>query len=441
MRRGDTIYALSSGALPAGVAVIRISGPDVRRALDQVCGGTPPARRATLRKVQDPETGELIDKAVVLFFEGPASFTGEDGAEIHVHGGRAVVAALLATLGRLPGLRLAEAGEFTRRAFLNGRLDLTQAEGLADLVEAETEAQRRLALRQSEGSIRARYDFWRDRLVKARALVEAELDFSEEEGVLGAAEGAWREVRALHDELTAALASASGERLRDGFEVVILGPPNAGKSSLLNVLAGREAAIVDEEEGTTRDLVEINLDLLGYPVRLVDTAGLRVANSGAEKEGVRRARLRARSADLVLWLWSDFGSVPPQVETDAEVWIVASKADLMDASALAQARTLSRHVVSAHKRAGLAELLADLGSLVQERWSGAESAVITRERHREAVRDCCDALEGVLAEPSLPSEIAAEHLRRASDALGRVTGRVDVEGLLDVIFSEFCIGK
>ena len=300
----DTIFALSSGRGPAAIAVVRISGPRAGEALKALTGKLPAPREAALARVRDPQTKETIDQALILWFPGPNSETGEDTAELQLHGGRAVIAATLAALARLPGLRPAEAGEFTRRAFENGKLDLTAVEGLADLVAAETQGQRRQALRQLQGALGNRAESWRQRLIKALALVEARIDFSDEadvpEDLLAPALAIARE---LEGEIAAALADGGrGERLREGLTVAIAGPPNAGKSTLLNRLAKREAAIVSPYAGTTRDVIEVHLDLGGWPVTLLDTAGIRETGDPVEMEGVRRARERAQGADLVLWV-------------------------------------------------------------------------------------------------------------------------------------------
>ncbi len=300
----DTIVALASGRPPAAIAVIRLSGPRAAETVRTLCGRLPPPRRASLTTFRDPQTGEDIDSGLVLFLPGPGSPTGEDVAEFHVHGGRAVVAAMLDALTALPGVRLAEPGEFTRRAFCAGRMDLAAVEGLADLVAADTDAQRRQALAQASGVLGARVTLWRSQILEARALAEASLDFADEDDVAtDALEQAKAGAAALREEIAAALAaSGGGERLREGFRVVVLGPPNAGKSSLVNALARREVAIVTEEAGTTRDLFEVLLDLGGFPVIVTDTAGLREAAGLVEAEGIRRARARAEDADLVLWL-------------------------------------------------------------------------------------------------------------------------------------------
>lgn len=430
----DTIFALSSGALPSGVAVIRISGPEVRFALEMTVGRLPAPRTAALRTIRGAD-GEVIDRGLVLFFPAPNSFTGEDVAEFHLHGGRAVVAAFVAFLGYLPGLRLAEAGEFTRRAFENGRLDLTEAEGLADLIVADTEAQRRQAVRLAGGAFRKKAEDWRRRLVDLRAHVEADLDFSDEDDVPEDVSGAIGVgVAALRAEMERELSAGQrGERIRDGFEVVVLGPPNAGKSSLVNALAEREVAIVTDIPGTTRDLVEVHLDLGGYAVTLVDTAGLRDGGDVIEAEGMRRGRARAAAADLILWL-SDQAADPPQevITLGGPVLSVQTKSDLHPLSG-------EEPKVSIYDRASVDRLLHRLSQEAVARLGG-EAPLVSRARQRQCLQQAVDALGGI-GTPDLPMEIVADHLRQAGDALGRLTGRIDVEEVLGSIFSTFCIGK
>jgi tRNA modification GTPase len=405
-----------------------------------------------LARVRDPATGEVIDEALALWFPGPNSETGEDIAELQLHGGRAVIAAALGALGHIEGLRLAEAGEFTRRAFENGRLDLTAVEGLADLIGAETEAQRRQAYRQLKGLLGKRAETWRARMIEALALVEARIDFSDEadvpEDLLGPA---LKIVQGLRDEIADALAGAArGERLRDGLVVAIAGPPNAGKSTLLNRIARREAAIVSPIPGTTRDVIEVHLDLDGYPVTLLDTAGIRDSEDPVEQEGVRRARQRAGEADLVLWVYdaSDDGvrgDVPPFA--NVPIWAVRNKLDLAPvqrSESIRKNEYIASDIVfslSAATGLGVAELLAELGNYAKS-YFGAESSLLTRERHRKALSVTQSALDRVLAEGASGREdIVAEELRLATQSLGRLTGQVDVEDILDVIFRDFCIGK
>ncbi len=439
MSEADTIYALSTAPGRAGIAVLRLSGPAAGMAMAALAGAVPPPRQARRVRFRDPADGAAIDDGLALFFPGPRSVTGEDVAELHVHGSRAVVAALLACLGRMPGLCLAEPGGFTRRAFINGKLDLTAAEGLADLVAAETAAQRRQALRQLEGGLGRLTEAWRERLMVAQARLEAAIDFPDED--LPA--GLWDEVRAaaaaLGAEIGAHLADdRRGERLREGLAVAILGPPNAGKSSLMNLLARREVAITAATAGTTRDVIEVALDLAGYPVTLADTAGLRPAADTVEAEGVARARARAASADLKLVLYD--AARPQELAAladviDADALVIANKIDLLAPGAAPPAGM----ALSVATGAGVEALLARLGAEVAARLAPGAAPLVTRARHREALAACRDALLRFETAP-LP-ELAAEDLRTAARALGRITGRVDVEDMLDRLFAEFCIGK
>lgn len=424
----ETIFALSSGRPPAGLAVVRVSGPQAGGVAARMAGRVPAPRRATRATLRD-EAGAPLDDALVLFFPAPGSATGEDVLEFHLHGGRAVVAAVLAVLARQPGLRLAEPGEFTRRAHANGKMDLSEAEGLGDLIAAETEAQRRQAMAQAAGALSRRVEGWRARLVRALMLVEAGVDFSDEGDVPDSLLAPARaEAAALAGELTDAIAQGRrGERVREGLTVAIAGPPNAGKSTLLNCLAGREAAIVSAIPGTTRDLVEVHLDIGGQAVTLIDTAGLRETADEIEAEGVRRARARAAAADLVLWLSAE-GAPPPSDLAGAVQ--VRSKCDLGEGGAGLP--------ISAATGQGIEALVA-LISARAESLVGGEPALVTRARQREA-------LEGALAhlhraEVTQADELLAEDLRLAARALDRVVGRVDVEDVLDALFRSFCIGK
>ncbi len=437
-----TIFALSSGPPPAGVAVLRVSGPAVRDILETIIGSIPEPRRATLAFLRSGD-GSTIDSGLALFFPGPASFTGEDVAEFHVHGGRAVIAAMIARLSALAGVRPAEPGEFTRRAFAAGRLALTEVAGVGDLLPAGTEAQRRQAVRQASGALRRAFDGWRARLVRARAMVEAELDFADEEDVPDAVSArAWDDVRAVAADIARHLDDGGrGERLRDGAEVVVVGPVNAGKSSLINAFARRDVAIVSDEPGTTRDLIEVRLDVGGYPFTIVDTAGLREAEGRVEQEGIRRARARAAAADLVIAV-SDVRELPGPALGDAgPVLRVGNKIDLID-SPTERARLAAAVdvLVSAETGEGIDSLLAELAAFARERMEPGESSLITQARHRDALEACRRALLSALGH-ALPLELRAEELRHATDALGRLTGRVDVEDLLDFIFRDFCIGK
>lgn len=444
MSDSDTVFALATPPGRGAVAVMRVSGPLAARAVEALTGAPPPPpRRAARRRLADPRTGERLDDALVLWFDGPRSYTGEDVAEFHLHGGRAVVAGVVEVLNRLDGLRGAEAGEFTRRAFANGKLDLTEAEAVADLIDAQTSAQRRQALRQMEGGFGALCDGWRDRLVRALAHAEADIDFTDEDLPDGLDVRVAEAVEVLRAEIGRFLDDGRrGERLRDGLSVAIVGAPNAGKSSLLNALAGREAAIVSSRAGTTRDVIEVQLDLGGYPVTLADTAGLRDTVDEIEEEGVRRALARAALADLRLAVF------------DASVWPDADEATVRllgpdtiavlnktDRRAVAGASVCGHSAlpVSAKTGDGLAALETRLVEAAREALDAGDGAVMTRARHRKALEECRAALGRALS-ASLP-ELAAEDLRLAARALGRITGRVDVEDLLDVIFRDFCIGK
>ena len=441
MTTTSTIYALSSGAGRAGVAVVRVSGPAAGQALVALAGSLPEPRQAVLRHLRDPARGGLLDRALVLWFPAPRSFTGEDCAEFHVHGGPSVIAGLLAALGRIEGLRLAEPGEFTRRAFENGKLDLTQAEGLADLIDAETEAQRQQALRQMDGGLRAAAEGWRADIVRAMALVEAAIDFSDEVDVSTRAFGQAREIAAgLVGRLSAALDdSRRGEILRAGYAVVIAGPPNAGKSSLINALSRREVAIVSDEPGTTRDVIEVRLDLGGMPVVVMDTAGLRAASGRVEQDGIRRALARAAEADLVLWV---VDATAPVLEVPGDliaggrpVLAVLNKVDTgpwLDGADLA---------VSAVTGEGIARLLDEIGRRAMAAAGAVESPLVTRARHRALLSEALAACHAFVAGAEADAELRAEDLRRAAQALGRLTGRVDVEEVLGEIFGRFCIGK
>lgn len=438
----QTIFALASGRGRAGIAIVRVSGPHAGPALERLAGRTPSPRRAVRARIRDG-SGELLDDGLILWFPAPASFTGEDVAELHVHGGRAVIDGLLQALGRCPGLRPADPGEFSRRAFANRKLDLTAAEGLADLIEAETAAQRRQALRQLQGELAGLYDGWRARLLQALAHAEAAIDFADEDLPLDLEAGVSGSVRTLAAELAAHLDDGRrGERLRSGIEVAIVGPPNTGKSSLLNALAGRAAAIVSPHPGTTRDVIEVAIDLGGYPVLLADTAGVRDGVDEVEREGVARARARARDADIrlvvldgALWPHADQATLGLIGETSI---LVLNKADLLalDGPVIAGRPALP---VSALTGQGMAGLLAALEAAVAVRFDTAAAPAPTRLRHRAALETCLDALCRAQASGSV--ELLAEDLRTAAAALGRITGRVDVEQVLDVIFRDFCIGK
>ena len=439
-----TIFATATAAGPAGLAVVRVSGPGAGDALAALAGALPPPRRAARRRLRHPVSGDALDDALVLWFEGPASFTGEDVAEFHLHGGRAVAAALLDALATLPGLRPAEPGEFTRRAFDNGKLDLTAVEGLADLVAAETEAQRRQALRQLDGELGRLYDGWRARLLGALAHLEAAIDFPDDDLPASIVDEADHHILWMLDSLTQHMDDMyRGERLRDGVFVAIVGAPNVGKSSLLNRLARRDAAIVAKESGTTRDVIEVQMDLGGYPATLADTAGLRDTADAVESEGVRRALARASHADLKLAVVD--AAAWPEIDArsraliDDDTLIVVNKTDLVVLSADATLDGRPLWLISCLTGNGVEALVAGLAAAIEARYAPGAAPALTRARHRAALKDCAAALERCRAAPA--PELAAEDLRLAVRALGRITGRVDVEDLLDVIFAEFCIGK
>lgn len=444
----DTIFAPATAAGRAAVAVVRVSGPATLSIVEALVGKPPKPRVAALRTLR--HAGVDLDEALVLRFEGPASYTGEDGAEFHVHGGRAVVEALLGALRDL-GLRLAEPGEFTRRAFENGKLDLAQAEGVADLVDAETEAQRRQALGQIGGALSRRYDRWRDLLVQSLAMLEAAVDFPDEDLPEAVAERARPGLRTLNTELAAALADVErGRRVRDGFRIALVGAPNAGKSTLLNGLVERDAAIVTDTPGTTRDVIEVPLVLAGYRVLIADTAGIRETADAIEAEGVRRARAWAEEADLRLWIVDGF-HVDHGLVLDAAVragdWLVLNKADIADPATLdaVEANWASEglRVVRLSARSGEAVdlLRGALGAHVADLLSGAEFPAATRLRHAERLREASAYLDRALSEVGLEVELAAEDVRLAARALEKITGRVDPEDVLGRVFSTFCIGK
>jgi tRNA modification GTPase len=437
----DTIFALSSGALPAGLAVVRLSGPGAGPALEALCGRLPAPRAASLATFRDTETGAAIDRGLALWLPGPASFTGEDCAELHCHGSRAVVARLYEVMTRRPGLRGAEPGEFARRAFANGKLDLTEVEGLSDLIQAETEAQRRQALALAGGALARLFEGWRAELIDLRAAIEARLDFADEGDVPDALPADFLDsVRLLRAEMAELMAGhRMAERVRTGFRVALVGRPNVGKSTLLNVFAGRDVAIVTPEPGTTRDVLEVPLDLGGYPVILCDTAGLRDAASLAESEGVRRARASAERADLVLLLDDGVGEPPEPDFVGAPVWRVCTKSDLRQL-APSSPQLAPRFAVSAKTGEGIDRLQAALTEAAAAGASPSAEAALARPRQLAAVRRADAAIALILQEPQ-PDEVAADLLRQASDEIGRLTGRVDVEDVLDRLFAEFCIGK
>ncbi|EGZ26307.1 hypothetical protein PHYSODRAFT_479901 [Phytophthora sojae] len=456
----DTIYALSSAPGKAGVAVIRISGEQADSCLQQLSKSTalPEPRVAALRKLYHPKTKEHLDDALVLRFPHPKSFTGEDIVELHTHGSVAVVSGVLEALSHVPHCRAAEAGEFTERAFDNNKIDLVQVEGLADLLSAETEAQRGQALRQLSGDVGEIYEGWRNSLVRCLAYTEAMIDFGDDEDDVtdAAYEAAVDRVRVLADSIRGHLADGRrGEILRSGVQVAILGPPNAGKSSLLNVLARRPAAIVSSIAGTTRDVVQVPLNIAGYPVIVSDTAGIRETEDLVEKEGVLRAQQCASDADICV-LMMDNAELLHNDEYQSYLKegaiAVLNKSDQFDEDEIG--RVISTFdteqrdqllVISCAEGDNIDVFVDNLAAAVKEKLemssgASANGALITRERHRQNLVECLSCLERFLADP-YQSEIAAEDLRRAVMAIGRILGRIDVEDVLDVLFADFCIGK
>lgn len=437
----DTIYALSSGRIPAAIAVVRISGAKARIGLETIAGTIPEPRRAKRATFREPVSGDVIDDGLVLWFPGPGSETGEDVAELHLHGGRAILSAVFQVLGSIDGFRPAQAGEFTRRALANNKFDVTAVEGLGDLIAAETAGQRRQAMVQYRGALSRKVDAWRTRLIEAMALVEAAIDFSDEgdvpQNLLAPAAEVARE---LAEEIKGALDDGRrGERLRDGFVVAIAGAPNVGKSTLLNRLAEREVAIVSAVPGTTRDAIEVALDLGGVPVVLVDTAGVRHTTDPVEAEGVRRALARAEAADLVLWLVDCSKPKPSRASAGraVEVW---TKTDLLDSEAQQGLPEQGSIRISAKTGAGIDQLIGMLGR--EASTLAGEPALVTHERQRHALREAVERIEGALQIAGAgQEELFAEELRLAARALGRVTGAVGVEDVLDAVFRNFCVGK
>ncbi|MDO9295599.1 tRNA uridine-5-carboxymethylaminomethyl(34) synthesis GTPase MnmE [Bradyrhizobium sp.] len=447
--REQTIFALSSGRPPSAIALVRVSGPEAGLVLSVLAGKIPAPRMATRALLRDVAQ-QPIDDAVVLWFPGPASATGEDVAEFHVHGGRAVLAALFAALAAFENVRAAEPGEFTRRAFENGKLDLTEAEGLDDLIHADTDRQRRQALRQLKGLLGDRARDWRAQIIEASALIEAGIDFSDEADVpTELIAQALLKIRALLAEIEEVLAAQGrSERLRDGLVVAIAGPPNVGKSTLMNYLARREVAIVSPHAGTTRDIIEVQLDFDGYPVTVIDTAGIRETDDPVEQEGVRRARARAAEADLVLWL-ADAQPEKILAEGAAPVWLVRNKIDLVasrpdgtpSAPGGRQGGGTVEFRISASRGDGMPELVSALVQFAHDYFGSDDGGLIGRARQRKLLQETAASLQRSMEVVGTGEELAAEELRAAAHSLGRLLGRVDVEDILDVIFREFCIGK
>lgn len=437
----ETIFALATARGRGGVAVIRISGPCASKALQELSGrAMGPPRMAEVRRLFDPVTKEELDEALVLGFRGPHSFTGEDVVELHLHGGLAVVDSVIDGLGKIAGLRLAEPGEFSRRAVENGKFDLSAAEGIADLIEAETSAQRKQALRQMGGAFGNLCDSWRERLIKSLAYVEADIDFADEDLPDDLSLSVMPGLTNLMEEIGGFLADRRGEKIRDGVFVAVVGPPNAGKSSLVNFLAGRDAVIVSAEAGTTRDVVEVRLTVAGIPVTVCDTAGLREAEGLVEKEGIRRAKIAADDADLRIWMMdAQVGTAADFGETLPEDFQVCNKVDAVAGFSAGS----GQFGVSVNTGVGMGNFLDAFEGKISSLFGGVETPVVTRNRHRMELTACVEALQSacMVAAGSGETALVAEELRRAVRSLGRITGRVDVEDLLDVVFRDFCIGK
>ena len=443
----DTIFALATAPGRGAIAVIRLSGPQTAAAVSALAGRLPRAREAGLRKLKDPATGGVIDEALTLWFPRPRSFTGEDQAELHLHGGPAVVEAVAEALSGL-GVRPAEPGEFTRRAFENGRLELSQAEAIADLVDAETAAQRRQAVDQLGGALVRRYESWRAALLDALAWLEAGIDFPDEDLPEAVAERAREPLERLQVDLSAALGDLRGERVRDGYRIALVGAPNAGKSSLINALLERDAAIVTATAGTTRDVIEAHLDLGGYRVLLADMAGVRDTDDAIEAEGVRRARAWAEAAALRLWVVDGSASAGAWREAvdliRPDDLLVLSKADRPEGSDARAARSRGVQAVSTSTTApgGLEVLRSTLATHVQAALAGADFPATTRLRHRALLSEALDHLQRALAHLGAGgAELVAEDVRLAARALERLSGRIDAEAVLDRVFGAFCIGK
>ena len=445
MTASDTIYALSSGTGRSAIAVIRISGSHTAGVLQAIAGELPAPRALVLRSLADPVSREILDRAMVVWTPGPRSFTGEDCAELHLHGSPAVLAAMMQALSAQPHVRPAEPGEFTRRAFLHGKMDLVEAEGLADLLEARTAGQRRQAYRQMSGAASAVFETWREELVMIRAGIEAAVDFADEAGV---ADEASRDIDARIHSLRARMeeavrCSSASEIVRDGVRVVLAGRPNTGKSSLLNALARREAAIVSDIPGTTRDAIEVTLDIHGIPVILTDTAGLRAtAADRVEEEGIRRSRKHMAEAEIIIWVWSPDipGSDVPDA-TESPHLIVENKSDLLGGQSGLNRNESETLAISTRSGHGIPEVLEQLSALLQHRYGNAESSLFVSARQKLAGERSIRHLNDALAVDPVALELKAEHVRLASDEIGRLTGRLDVEEWLGAIFSRFCIGK
>ncbi|MBE03672.1 MAG: tRNA uridine-5-carboxymethylaminomethyl(34) synthesis GTPase MnmE [Gammaproteobacteria bacterium] len=443
-RKSDTIFAELTPAGKGSVSVFRISGQLASYIHKHLIHGKRSLPRiASVRWLHDPETGKRIDRGIVLWFPGPKTFTGEDIVELHTHGGRSVREAMINALNFINGVRLAEPGEFSARAFINGKVDLTEAEGIADLISAETEAQRLQALRQMSGGLKELYETWRVKLIKLSAYLEAEMDFSDEALPSNINESVYSNIRELVSDIEIHLLDKNrGQKIRHGIQIALLGAPNAGKSSLLNILAKKDVAIVSDISGTTRDVVKINLDLEGIPVSVSDTAGIHSASGKIEKEGIKRSYIESKSSDIRIIIldgetWPEVPSEIIDLINDDSI-LLLNKSDLVKISSSNVIKQQPK-VISCLKGIGISEFTKELTEMVKNRYDIGENPLITRERHRKAASDCLEALKRSLNVDQI--ELLAEDLRLAIYALARITGRVDVEDILDVVFRDFCIGK
>jgi tRNA modification GTPase len=439
----DTIYALSSGGLPSGVAIIRISGPNSRIVVEKICAKFRFGTAIGLSDIVDPEKGQVIDKGLILTFVGPQSFTGEDVVELHVHGGRAVVDAIFSVFSCFEELRQAEPGEFTYRAFENGKIDLTQAEGLADLIASESEAQRIQALTAVSGEARILLESWLKELISMRALIEAEIDFVDEGDIPGSvSDQVWSSVGEIVREIDGHLSSVNrSEIIRNGFRVTLLGKPNAGKSTLLNRLAGRDLAIVTDIPGTTRDLLEVRLNLGGQVVIVTDTAGIQASEDIVEKEGIKRALLSAEQSNMTIWLSASGDELSSEDILISPDLLVMSKGDLITKRTNGKKIDQYDFVLSSRTDDGIDHLISLVSMAANKSVSGSETVLFSRTRQFDCLKLAVNALRSAVEEYGSPLELRAENLRIASDAIGKLVGRVDVEDILGVIFSEFCVGK
>ena len=444
----QTIYALSTVFGKSGVAVIRISGDRAFQIIGQMTRLSPSGikpRYAYFTDLLSVPEKQVLDKCLLLYFKAPHSFTGEDIVELQIHGSKAVISGVLSSLSRLEGFRMAEPGEYSKRAFYNGKMDLTQAEGLADLIDAETAEQQKYAMRQMEGGLKNLYESWREELLTVMAHLEAYIDFPDEEIPEDTVFKLEDTVFKLKEAIKAHLSGDTiGERLREGFRVVIVGPPNAGKSSLLNAVVNREAAIVSDIAGTTRDAVDVHLDLKGYPVMFTDTAGLREVEDAIEKEGIEIAYHKINEADLVICLFDAsqdtvhiFDNLKKTIS--GKMLLVANKTDRLSAERISSLRQEGCLTIAAEPRQGLEQLLQAVTERIENRFTSNSNLLITRARYREALKETVEALETFTLRKEI--ELAAEDVRLAARALGKITGRIEVDDILDKIFGSFCIGK